>query len=99
MTFDERAVWWLCQHHDISMEASVATAPAVARHFVHLKRGGNLLKYLAAPLKLSTMSSFTPDEQLDLLFAPELISREVKAQLGADLHVYIFVTHINFIKK
>ena len=33
------------------------------------------------------MSSFTPDDQLDLLFAPELISNEVKVQLGADLHV------------
>jgi glucosamine-phosphate N-acetyltransferase len=33
------------------------------------------------------MSSFTPDNELDLLFPSELISSEVKAQLGPDLHV------------
>jgi len=33
------------------------------------------------------MPSFTPDSELDLLFSPSLIPGEVKAQLGADLHM------------
>lgn len=33
------------------------------------------------------MPTFTPDSELDLLFSPELIPSEVKAQLGSDLHV------------
>jgi len=33
------------------------------------------------------MPTFTPDYQLELLFAPELIPAEVKAQLGDDLHM------------
>jgi len=33
------------------------------------------------------MSSFTPDSQLELLFAPELIPTAVKEQLGSDLHM------------
>ena len=35
----------------------------------------------------TTMSSFTPDADLKLLFDPELIFADVKAQLGPDLHV------------
>ncbi|KAF5310297.1 hypothetical protein D9619_010550 [Psilocybe cf. subviscida] len=33
------------------------------------------------------MPSFTPDNELDLLFAPELIPSEVTSQLGSDLHM------------
>ncbi|KAF8154827.1 acyl-CoA N-acyltransferase [Crassisporium funariophilum] len=33
------------------------------------------------------MPSFTPDSALELLFAPELIPEDVKAQLGPDLHM------------
>jgi hypothetical protein len=36
------------------------------------------------------MPTFTPDSELDLLFSPELIPTEVKAQLGSDLHVRFF---------
>ena len=35
----------------------------------------------------SIMSLFTPDSQLELLFASEIIPTSVKEQLGADLHV------------
>ena len=31
--------------------------------------------------------AFTPDSELDLLFNPELIPANVKAELPADLHV------------
>jgi len=33
------------------------------------------------------MPAFTPDEKLELLFAPDLIPADVKAALGDDLHV------------
>lgn len=33
------------------------------------------------------MPVFTPDSELELLFSPDLIPAEVKAQLGNDLHV------------
>lgn len=44
------------------------------------------------------MPSFTPDTELDLLFPSELISSEVKAQLGTDLHVnvHLVVTYFTF---
>ena len=35
----------------------------------------------------TTMSSFAPDADLELLFDPELILADVKAQIGHDLHV------------
>jgi len=33
------------------------------------------------------MPAFTPDSELELLFSPDLIPTEVKAQLGDDLHM------------
>ena len=33
--------------------------------------------------------SFTPDSELELLFAPEIIPTVVKEQLGSDLHARI----------
>jgi glucosamine-phosphate N-acetyltransferase len=33
------------------------------------------------------MPAFTPDSELELLFSPDLIPAEVKAQLGDDLHM------------
>jgi len=35
------------------------------------------------------MPTFTPDEKLELLFAPDLIPADVKAALGDDLHVRV----------
>ena len=32
--------------------------------------------------------SFTPDSELELLFAPEIIPTVVQEQLGSDLHVW-----------
>ena len=37
------------------------------------------------------MPSFTPDSQLELLFAPDIIPKDVKEQLGPDLHVRLQV--------
>ena len=35
----------------------------------------------------SVVTSFTPDNELDLLFPPEYISQEVRDLLPQDLHV------------